>query len=501
MQELRSKYPQYEDMSDQQFADAFHKKYYSDIPKDQFYQKLGLQTASKVTMPTVKKEEKLIDKIANNPVTNTVIGAGDAVNNFVRNTHNLVAPQSMQVPMAENASGLAYEGGKFLGDFGTLVGGGAGLNAARLGAESLPLVGRAAEYLGGSGLAGVARRAIGSGAYGAIETPEHRGRGALEGAALSGGLDTLMGGFNKILPKRYMTQVYKTISSGLSEANREAKSMYGKVLDPFGNQPILLKGINPEIFQGDSKLKKIWSDFQENQTIGNAHKLQSQIGSTDRRLKGIDLFTNERKNALQESRENILNSIRKVLGSKYPEARKSYDAATNYYRENVVPYDITNKEIRKIVDPTPEKVARRLDAVTKRDSYPKNREGEVDIPLVPTKVVEIGEELANRIRNRNVAKTIGGFGIGSQIGKAMGAPLLGEVMGAYLGAKSADPFKKISSGKIGSVEESSLKRLYNNLVGDSLTKNIIKTNTLRDSSPILDLFLGPNSSGYSIREK
>ena len=42
MQEFRQQYPQYNDMNDQQLADAFHRKYYSDMPKDQFYQKIGL---------------------------------------------------------------------------------------------------------------------------------------------------------------------------------------------------------------------------------------------------------------------------------------------------------------------------------------------------------------------------------------------------------------------------------------------------------------------------
>ncbi|MBE0559896.1 MAG: hypothetical protein IH622_03555 [Ochrobactrum anthropi] len=40
--ELRQKYPQYQDMSDQQVADAFHKKFYSDMPKADFYSKLGI---------------------------------------------------------------------------------------------------------------------------------------------------------------------------------------------------------------------------------------------------------------------------------------------------------------------------------------------------------------------------------------------------------------------------------------------------------------------------
>ena len=40
--EIRQKYPQYKDMSDQQLADALHAAHYSDIPKDVFNQKIGL---------------------------------------------------------------------------------------------------------------------------------------------------------------------------------------------------------------------------------------------------------------------------------------------------------------------------------------------------------------------------------------------------------------------------------------------------------------------------
>lgn len=42
--ELRQKYPDYNDMSDQEFADAFHSKFYGDIPKEEFYTKLGVKS-------------------------------------------------------------------------------------------------------------------------------------------------------------------------------------------------------------------------------------------------------------------------------------------------------------------------------------------------------------------------------------------------------------------------------------------------------------------------
>ena len=43
IQEIRAKYPGYEDLSDEQLAQALHRKYYADVPFDRFAQKIGLQ--------------------------------------------------------------------------------------------------------------------------------------------------------------------------------------------------------------------------------------------------------------------------------------------------------------------------------------------------------------------------------------------------------------------------------------------------------------------------
>src|SRR5437879_6223061 len=41
--EVRSQYPQYSDMSDVELAGALHDKFYSDMPADQFAEKIGLK--------------------------------------------------------------------------------------------------------------------------------------------------------------------------------------------------------------------------------------------------------------------------------------------------------------------------------------------------------------------------------------------------------------------------------------------------------------------------
>jgi hypothetical protein len=50
IQEIREKYPQYSDLSDEQLAKGLHAKFYADMPFGDFTQKIGL-SAPKETAP------------------------------------------------------------------------------------------------------------------------------------------------------------------------------------------------------------------------------------------------------------------------------------------------------------------------------------------------------------------------------------------------------------------------------------------------------------------
>jgi hypothetical protein len=50
IQEVRQKYPQYADLSDKQLVDALHSKYYADIPKNDFYNQVGLTAKEDVAL-------------------------------------------------------------------------------------------------------------------------------------------------------------------------------------------------------------------------------------------------------------------------------------------------------------------------------------------------------------------------------------------------------------------------------------------------------------------
>lgn len=59
--EIRQQYPQYNDMSDQQLADKLYAAHYSDMPRQQFDEKVGLA-------PKVEGQPSVMDRIAASPV-------------------------------------------------------------------------------------------------------------------------------------------------------------------------------------------------------------------------------------------------------------------------------------------------------------------------------------------------------------------------------------------------------------------------------------------------
>ena len=89
IQEIRAKYPQYDDMSDEQLANGLHKKFYSDMPIDDFYSRIGF-AGTKPTKPTARvageDEGDFMRGISNIPgQIQNVYGAGKVLTGLVAN--------------------------------------------------------------------------------------------------------------------------------------------------------------------------------------------------------------------------------------------------------------------------------------------------------------------------------------------------------------------------------------------------------------------------------
>lgn len=88
LQDIRKQYPQYNDLSDTELADGFHKKFYSDIPKKEFYSKIGI------------KQEGFFDNVKN------VVGkVADASSNALN-----AESEMMTTPLNQKVPGKEFKG-------------------------------------------------------------------------------------------------------------------------------------------------------------------------------------------------------------------------------------------------------------------------------------------------------------------------------------------------------------------------------------------------------
>lgn len=80
--DIRKQYPQYSDISDAQLADAFYNKFYSDMPKEQFYRSINFTPEVQRGRPTMANDPRLLT----NPQPSAVQSAYQAVRPYVAPT-------------------------------------------------------------------------------------------------------------------------------------------------------------------------------------------------------------------------------------------------------------------------------------------------------------------------------------------------------------------------------------------------------------------------------
>lgn len=98
--EVREKYPQYSDMPDEQLAQALHKKYYADMPYEDFAGKIGIQASPKAA----DKPDSFLGNVAQ--------GAGDLLAGAVRGAGSIGSTILAPYDMAKDAiagKGLSLE--------------------------------------------------------------------------------------------------------------------------------------------------------------------------------------------------------------------------------------------------------------------------------------------------------------------------------------------------------------------------------------------------------
>ena len=423
------------------------------------------------------------------------------------------------------ATPAARVGGALLGGGTAAELGGAGIGA---GLRALPEV--------APGLAGITRaaerfpklaRTLGTTAFGALVSPGQRGRGALLGAGLGtaaegvGAAPELGGALVKgarkilapILPHQEAADILDDLSGGKGiEENTKAlakdiKKIGNKKINESGKNfdTVISKAGNESIYdetQPPSKegyrilekwkrspidnytptLKDAHEEFMEMPTFDKAHKLQSTLGRI-----GSDILKNPRSNFQEKDiGRRFLNAHDRLLKDmdthlknidKTGELSNEYNAARDFHREEVVPYE-SHKTLFKIVrgdlknpkgisnifkfpEGAPEESEEAQDyAKTLKVANDLGQSGKnkilfneiAGLEKKPQKLVDAFEprgaldkkgfneyitpELRERIKNLGTKvsrQKLAGLGAGVIAGKFTGLPIAGEAIGGVVG--------------------------------------------------------------------
>ena len=225
IQEIRAKYPQYGDLSDDQLGRALHSKFYADMPYEQFASKAGINKTETKPSVTPPKESSALGDIAAGAVRGagsigaTLLAPVDMAaramgveNDFIGRSDRRTAMDESLRGMGANPESLAFKGGKIGAEVaGTLgVGGPIGKAATMLGFS--PKVAQALQTWGmttGAKPVGLAARAgdvalrggagaITGGAAGGLIDPSQTGTGAAIGGGAAIVMPPVVGGALKL---------------------------------------------------------------------------------------------------------------------------------------------------------------------------------------------------------------------------------------------------------------------------------------------------------------
>jgi hypothetical protein len=442
-------------MSDAEIKEAIQTKI---LPKHGMSAPQSMESVPRGTNTDVLSQIGRYGKDSANTFMQSVLGAGDAVNNLPRAIANMLAPKSMQAPMVQtgNPQNIGYKTGRLGGDIAAFMGGGGVAEGARAASETIPYLEKLAGML--KTPAGQAAGRIGGTSFvGAAENPENRGAGATLGALAGVGGEVLpaaASGVGKIAemanPVEYTKQLARTISEQYKKATAEASSLYQPVLERHGADAIDLRDsayskIDKDLIGQyyDVGLKDLHKQFSNEPTFKNAHDLQSQLGVEIRAMQSSksanEAATRKEIKALDKARDALKSDMGNHLELADPAMKEMYNQGAALFKENVAPYRADNI-IKKIAEGKKETVSpavlkNRLTAMKEGDAFDVNHYLSQALNGL-TKKVETGKAVSN------AGSLIGGLG-GAGLGTAI-HPGVGSGLGFIGGAMAGKPIMKLA---------------------------------------------------------
>jgi hypothetical protein len=267
LQDIRSQYPQYNSMSDQELADKLHAKYYSDMPKTDFYSKVGLNANNAPAAPAQPPSKSIPDQIGD-AVAGTIKAVPGALLGGAENLYGvgkglLTQPGQTTSDILGGIGSAAYHlPGNVAQAFGKNIYGqyypnyqwsrpdDPGTKFGEFAFNALP-VGRGAKIAESAVAAGLGKnllsKGLGLAAGGAVTSPI-MGVNPLQGAVsntLLGGLGGITGGIANRVNK--YADLYRNVAPELqSNLPNIPKQIYGQI----ANKYVGLKNQASDVYKG-----------------------------------------------------------------------------------------------------------------------------------------------------------------------------------------------------------------------------------------------------------
>ena len=159
-------------------------------------------------------------------------------------------------------------------------------------------------------------------------------------------------------------------------------------------------------YYGD--LKDLHNRFMENKTFGNAHDLQSKLGTEIRKFRNLgektplDTGQTTRLNSLETARDILKSDMGKMLDKVSPGLSSKYDKASEYFANNTAKYQ-NLKSLLKGLGPNP-KAEKTIETIEKAKHFGQD---------LPVEADEIINSIKKSLRNKKLAIGAGSLaGIG-----------------------------------------------------------------------------------------
>lgn len=469
IQELRHQYPQYSDMSDQEFADRFHDKYYSDIPKDDFYKRLGIQQPTTEQSPTdrMKSAVGLNQPSFGQNFAGGMLHGMQSLANDVSNPGFSVlrqmVPQSMQGMVPNNPSQMpsnSFDAYKLMGTSDQPINTLQGLEQT---AGEMYMPGKAIEPAISGGV-----NAIKSG----LESlkPSNLFRGNLTPEELQKNLDVTKGtqsSLGDVIGSPFLKRMYENVLSKipLSGANETMQKTAGQIIDKGHNILNDLLGSNKA------------EDFE--QTLNDS-------------LQDVFSKHHEQKNSLYDKANNIADEIKLKLSlPNFSSSAKKYSDSlqnTNILKHEPEVNYLINK-LQNYANPVQE--TKKIGALVNKQGEPLLSETSIKYPtlkeanLLKGKLNQLADQYSSSptMTDRHAALTF------RNLSKSLKSDITNEISNSgHTGLKSA-----YESAEKNYAENYSLfldKEIYKfssgNADPDMLLSSFIKTGKANDRANLLN---------------